>query len=135
MHGLEQRLDHRAASGHEHDLHARRAVGGLGVAGHLVIEDGLVEGHGDRLGRLEADRGFALLVVLDARKLDHAHHDLLVGDAEAHVLGQPLIGHEALEGIGERGGVPTSPSLTTPSGRLWLAERTSRAPSTCAAAR
>ena len=105
LHGLEQRLDHRAASRHEHDLHARGAVGRLGEAGHLVVEDGLVQGHGDRLGRLEADRGLALLLVLDARQLDHANDDLLVGHAEAHVLGQALVGDEALERVGQGGGV------------------------------
>ena len=57
----------------------------LGVAGDLVVEHGLVERHRDRLGRLEADGGVALLLVLDARKLDHADDDLLVRDAEAHV--------------------------------------------------
>ena len=47
--GLEQGLDHLAARGHEHDLHARGAVGRLGVAGDLMVEHGLVERHGDRL--------------------------------------------------------------------------------------
>ena len=52
-------------------------------AGDLMVEHGLVERHCDRLGRLEADGGVALLLVLDARKLDHADDDLLVRDSEA----------------------------------------------------
>ena len=99
LHGLEQRLDHRAASRHEHDLHPRRAVGRLGEPGHLVVEDRLVQGHGDGLGGLEPHGGLALLLVLDARQLDHPDDDLLVGHAEAHVLGEVLIRHEALERV------------------------------------
>ena len=41
--GLEDSLDHRAARGHEDDLHARRAVGRLGVRGDLMVEHSLVE--------------------------------------------------------------------------------------------
>jgi hypothetical protein len=105
LHGLQQRLDHLAAGGHQHDLHARGAVGRLGVAGDLVVEHGLVQRHRDRLGGLEADRGVALLLVLDARQLDDADHYLLVGHAEAHVPRQAGVAGEALEVTGELQGV------------------------------
>ena len=78
------------------------AVGAAVVAGDLVVEHGLVERHGDRLGGLEADRGVALLLVLDARQLDHADDDLLVRHPEPHVARQAGGGGEALQVLAER---------------------------------
>ena len=66
-----------------------------------MVEHGLVERHRDRLGRLEADGGVALLLVLDARQLHHADDDLLVRHAEPDVLRQLGRRDEALEGLGE----------------------------------
>ena len=70
-----------------------------------MVEDDLVQRHGDRLGRLEAHRGGALLLVLDLGNLHLANDDLLVGDAEAHSLGQPLGLEEVPERVRERGHV------------------------------
>ncbi len=124
---LEQSLDHRATRGHEHHLHARAAVGRLGVAGDLVVEHGLVERHRDGLGRLEADRGVALLLVLDARELDHAHDDLLVRHAEPDVLGEPGLGDEVLERLGQTVAVhDLAVGARGPSGSSRLAPRTTR---------
>ena len=66
-----------------------------------MVEHGLVERHCDRLGSLEADGGVALLLVLDARQLDHADDDLLVRNSEPDVLRQARLGDEALEGLSE----------------------------------
>ena len=66
-----------------------------------MVEHGLVERHCDRLGRLEADGGVALLLVLDARKLDHADDDLLVRHSEADALRQPGLCDEVLQRLGE----------------------------------
>ena len=66
-----------------------------------MVEHGLVERHCDGLGGLEANGGVALLLVLDARKLDHANDDLLVGHSEADALRQSGFGDEVLEGLGE----------------------------------
>jgi hypothetical protein len=72
------------------------------VAGDLVVEHRVSERHGDRLGRLEAQGGIALLLVLDAREVDHAHHDLLVGDAKPDFLGETSRPYEGAEHIAER---------------------------------
>src|SRR4051794_17250498 len=66
-----------------------------------MVEHRLVEWHRDRLGRLEADGGVALLLVLDARQLDHADDDLLVGHAEPDALRQAGLGDEVLEGFSQ----------------------------------
>ncbi len=66
-----------------------------------MVEHGLVERHRDRVGRLEADGGVALLRVLDARELDHADDDLLVGHAEPDALGEAGRRDEVLQGLGE----------------------------------
>ena len=39
--------------------------------------------------------------VLDRRQLDHAHGDLLAGDAEAHALRQLVLAEEGREPLGE----------------------------------
>ena len=51
--------------------------------------------------RLEADRGVELGGVGDAGQAHRANDDPLVGDAEAHVLGQAVCGEEVLERVAE----------------------------------
>ena len=70
-----------------------------------MVQDHLVERHGDRLGRLEAHGGHPLLVVVDLGDLHLAHDDLLVADAEADALGKSLRLEEVTERVREGGDV------------------------------
>jgi hypothetical protein len=70
-----------------------------------VVEDDLLERHGDRLGRLEADGGGALLLIVDLRQVELTHDDLLVRDAEAHALRELVLLEEFLEGVAQSGDV------------------------------
>ena len=74
-------------------------------------------------------------VVLDARKLDDAHDDLLVRHAQPHVARQAGGRGKALEVLTQRFGVGHLAVAHQPSGRFWLAQRVTRPPLTCAAAR
>ena len=100
-----------------------------------MVEHSLVERHRDRLGRLEADGGVALLLVLDARKLDDAHDDLLVRHSEADVLRQSGLRDESLEGLGEAVVVDDLAVADEAAGSSRLAPRRTRPLSTWAAAR
>jgi hypothetical protein len=66
-----------------------------------VLEDGMLERHGDAVLGLELDGGGELLGVLDRREVDGAHDDALVGHAEPDALGELVVAEEAAQ----RGGV------------------------------
>ena len=51
---------------------------------------------------LEADRGVDLLGALQRRKVEGAHDDALVGDAEADALAELVLGEQVTERGGER---------------------------------
>ena len=115
---LDVGLDHVAPSGHQHDPHALVAMGVLLEGGDLVVEHGIVKGHGDRLGGLEADGRLAFVVVLDQRQVHEPHHDLLVGHTQAHVLWNPGHSHEFLERLAQAIGVGHLPVAHEPGGEL-----------------
>ena len=94
--GLEQPVDHLAAGRNQHDAGAR-ALGGLDDPERVVLEDGLVELHGNVLLRLEADRGGDLLGGLQRRQVDGPHHDAVVGDADAHALAELVLGEHVAQ--------------------------------------
>ena len=56
-------------------------------------------------GACGLDGGGERLRVVERRQVERAHDDALVGDAEAHALGQLVLGEERLERLGERDGV------------------------------
>ena len=62
------------------------ALGGLDVSDDVVLEHGLVERHRDVILSLEAHRRLNLLGVLQRRKVERAHDDPLIGNAEPHLL-------------------------------------------------
>ena len=65
----------------------------------------LVEGHRHLLLGLEADRRLHLGRVLDRGQAQGADDDALVADAEPHLLGELVLGEEALQRGGEAVGV------------------------------
>ena len=85
----------------------RHARAGRGVddADRLEVHDGLVHRHRDVVRRLGLDQRGERLRVLGRHQVQRADDDALVGDADAHVLGQLVLGEEVLEGLGEAGHV------------------------------
>ena len=59
-----------------------------GLADEGVVEDRLVERHGDRLGRLEADRALALGLVLDERHVQQADNAVPHGKPQIHATSE-----------------------------------------------
>ena len=110
-------LDHVPVGG-DHDV-ALALAGVVREAQHrLRVDDRLVGRDRDLLGGLELDGGAALAVVVEGRELDGAHHDALVGDAEAHALaGEPGRAPEARISPASSSGRTISPSWTRPGGR------------------
>ena len=99
--GVEQALDHVAPRGDDDDARPR-AVRRLDDTQRVMLEHGLLERHRDVVGSLEADRGVDLLGALERRKVEGAHHDALVGDAQAHALAELVLGEQVTERGGER---------------------------------
>ena len=90
-------VDHLAAGGDDDDVHLpRRRRPGLGPD-HLPVEHCLLERHRDLVLGLEADRGVELVLVLDERHAQVRTIDPLVGDADADLLGQLVLGEEILQ--------------------------------------
>ena len=91
-------LDHLLADGDDDDAlaQAERRVDG---AERLEVEDRLVHRHRDVIGRGGLDgRGQRLrIVIADDVEIERAHDDALVGDPEAHPLGQLVLREEGLE--------------------------------------
>ena len=77
----------------------------LTVAERLPVEHGLVHRHRDVIGRLHLDGGGERLLVLERRQVERAHDDPLVGDAQAHARGKPVLGEERLQRLRESGDV------------------------------
>ena len=98
---VEQPLDHVAPRGDDDDARPR-AVRRLDDAERVMLEHGLLERHRDVVGRLEANRGVDLLGALERRKVERAHHDALVGDAEAHAPAELVLGEQVAQRGGER---------------------------------
>src|SRR5207302_5116093 len=72
----------------------------------LVVEHRLVDRDRQRLLRAEPDRVRELFLIGDARDVERADTDAIVGDPEAHaLLRQLVLGEELLQRFGERGGV------------------------------
>ena len=83
-----------------------------------MLEHRLLERHRDVVGGLEADRGVDLLGALERRKVEGAHHDALVGDAEADALAELVLGEQIAERGGERLDVDDL-SVTDDAGGKW----------------
>ena len=81
----------------------RRPAGVWTMPSGWKSSDGLVHRHRDVVRRGGADGGGERLRVLDdGGEVERAHDDALVGDAEAHALGQLVLGEERLERLRER---------------------------------
>ena len=99
------------------------ALLGGDAADHLVVEHRLVERHRDLLLGLEADRGLELLRVLDRRQPQGADDDALVGDPEAHPLGELVRAKSDLSAAASASGSATSPSWKAPGASGAIAVR------------
>ncbi len=83
----QQPFDHVALGGDEQ--HALAGSGGrVDDAERMEVEHRVGERHRHLVLGLEANGGRELLAVGDRRKLEHAHHRALVGDADAHARGE-----------------------------------------------
>jgi hypothetical protein len=89
----------------------------------VEVEDHLVQGHRDRLSRLEANGRLEVLVLGDLRKLQLADDDLLVGHPETHVTGQRAGAEDLLEDRPERVRIDDLAVLHDP---LWKLRADSR---------
>ena len=113
-HGGDDALDHVAAGRDEQHALAR-AVGGLDALHRLPVQDRLVQRHRDDVLRLEAHRGVELLAVLDDRKIDRTHGELLVGHADANAPVQAaVVAVQALSAAISASTSWISPSRTMP---------------------
>ena len=97
-------FDHPGAGRDDHHALAAGSVD-VEILDELVIEDRVLEGHGDGVAGHELDGSVALLGVLDPRDLERADGDLLVRDPQAHVAREVVGREEAPERRGEPGGV------------------------------
>ena len=99
--GSAKRRDHAsngfAPSGDYHHVEPALAIVPAGVAHHLPIQHGLVEGHGHEVLGLEADRRLELLVIVDRRKPQKAHRDPLARETEADGLGELVVCEQLLQ--------------------------------------
>ena len=104
--GTAHRGDHtvdHVAAGRDEQHALARAIGGLDALHGLPVQDGLLQGHRDDVLRLEAHRGVELLAVLDDRKIDRTHGELLVGHADANAPVQTaVVAVKALERCDQR---------------------------------
>ena len=98
--GADDALDHLAADGDDDDAGARPGQR-LDRAERLHVEDGLVDRHRDLVGSLQADGGEQRLLVLHHGDVERAHDDPLVGDAQAHALGQVVLLEEGAQRLGQ----------------------------------
>ncbi len=87
--------------------HVDLAVAALvhGVPDHLPVEDGLVEGHGDVVLCLEADRRLELVAIVDGGKAHGPDGDALVRDPDPHVARKALPREELLDRLAQCFGV------------------------------
>ena len=115
-----------AARGGEDHLHARAGRRVDGLADEGVIEDRLLERHGDGLGRLEADRGLALGLVLDERHVEQADDAVPDGQAQVHATSEVALAEQLAQRLGELLGLGTPTSVTAPGGSSTLAAATTR---------
>ena len=98
---LEQLVDHVAARGDDDDPRPR-ALGRLDDPQRVVLEHRLLERHRDVLLGLEADRRGDLLRVGQRRKVERAHDDPLVGDAEPYPPAELVLREQLAQHGGER---------------------------------
>ena len=105
------------------------------VAGDLMVEHGLVERHCDRLGRLVADRGVALLLVLDAGSSTTRTTICWLATPRRTLFGSPASATKSLERLGQTVSVDDLTVVDEAVGSSRLAPRTTRPQSTWAAAR
>ena len=76
------------------------------LAEHVVVEHGLLDRDRQRLLGAEADRVLELLRVVDARDLEDADADAVVGDAEPDALARKLVlAEERAQRVGEQLGL------------------------------
>jgi hypothetical protein len=85
----------------EHDLHARACRGLDRLADERVVEDRLLERHGDRLGRLEANGGVALGLVLDERQVQQADDTVPDRQSQIHATSEVSTAEQLSKGLGE----------------------------------
>jgi hypothetical protein len=103
--GLLRRGDHavdQVAAHRDDDDAGPRAGGRLDAAERLEVEHGVVHRHRDVVRRLGAHELLEQLGIVDRRHVERAHHDPLVGDAEAHLGAELGVGEQLAQLLGER---------------------------------
>ena len=93
-------LDRLAPDG-DYDDARPRAGGGLDLAERVEVQHGLVDRHRDVVGRDASDLRSERLGRRHDRQLQRARDDALVGDAEAHAVGQLVFGEERPQLLGQ----------------------------------
>jgi hypothetical protein len=104
-HRLHQAGEHVAAGGDRDHVDALAAVLRGRPAHDLPVHDRLLKRHRDVVLRLEADRRLQLLRVVDLRQSQGSHRDPLIGDAEAYVLRELVLGKQLLQGLAQGAGI------------------------------
>ena len=99
--GADDAVDHLAADRDDDHALALLALRVDDPPERLEVEDRLVHRHRDVIRRLDADGRGERLRVVDRRKVERAHDDALVGDAQAHAARQVVLGEQRLERLGE----------------------------------
>jgi hypothetical protein len=87
-------LDAVDASGGHQDALLRRAVAIGRLADAAVVHDELVERHRQQVRRHVVHGAVEVAPGQRGRQLDHPHHQAWVGKADAHVVGQLVLGEE-----------------------------------------
>ena len=101
----EDPFDHVAAGGHQQDAVAPAGLGRDELEG-VIVEDRVLERHGELVLHLELHGRVELARIGDRRRVDDAHDDLLVRHPDANALAEALVrAEQAPQRLGKRFGV------------------------------